>query len=138
MAVRSTARDAVRRTATATEFLTGARLDGTIAGSAQLVRPPKNNEAQALTGSITTFFIAPWARGHGLAVATVQTVEQAAREWGLHQLNLDVRETQVRAIQVYEQLEFERWGSHPHYAHIGGAWVTGHFYYKNLTSNEGN
>ena len=44
-----------------------ARVDGTIAGSAQLQRPPKNNEAQALTGQLTTFFLAPWARGHGLA-----------------------------------------------------------------------
>ena len=110
-----------------------ARLDGTIAGSAQLVRQPKNNEAQALTGSLTTFFIAPWARGHGLAVMTVQAVEAAARGWGLHLLNLDVRETQARAIQVYEQLRFKHWGSHPHYAQIDGTWVAGRFYYKDLT-----
>ena len=114
-----------------------ARLDGTIAGSAQLVRQPKNNEAQGLTGNLTTFFIAPWARGHGLAVMTVQAVEQAARDWGLHLLNLDVRDTQERAIQVYEQLEFKHWGRHPRYAYIDGAWVAGHFYYKDLTSDEG-
>src|SRR3546814_1897933 len=39
------------------------RLDGTIAGSAQLMRPPRTNEAQHLTGQPTTFFVAPWARG---------------------------------------------------------------------------
>ena len=44
-----------------------ARLDGTIAGSAQLQRTPKNNEAQALVGQVTTVFLAPWARGYGLA-----------------------------------------------------------------------
>jgi hypothetical protein len=50
-----------------------ARVDGTIAGSAQLQRPPKNNEAQALTGQLTTFFLAPWARGHGLAERLVES-----------------------------------------------------------------
>ena len=51
---------------------------------------------------------------------------------GLRILNLDVRETQDRAIQVYEQLGFERWGSHPHYVEVGGRWLTGHYYYKVL------
>src|SRR5688572_7615034 len=43
------------------------RLDNVIVGSAQLVRPTKNNEAQAHSGQLTTSFMAPWARGHGLA-----------------------------------------------------------------------
>ena len=55
------------------------RLDGVVAGSAQLQRPPKNNEAQALTGQLTTFFVAPWARGYGQARALVEAVEAAAR-----------------------------------------------------------
>src|SRR3546814_8454148 len=74
------------------------RLDGTIAGSAQLMRPPRNNEAQNLTGQLTTFFVAPWARGHGLAPALVARVEEAARASGQRVLNLDVRETQARDI----------------------------------------
>src|SRR3546814_8988488 len=41
-----------------------ARLDGAIVGSTQLLRPPPNNEAQAHAAQLTTFFIAPWARGH--------------------------------------------------------------------------
>jgi hypothetical protein len=40
-----------------------ARLDGVIAGSIQLVRPPRNNEAQAMAVQATTAFLAPWARG---------------------------------------------------------------------------
>ena len=43
------------------------RLDGTIVGSAQLVRPPRNNEAQAFSATLMHSFIAPYARGHGLA-----------------------------------------------------------------------
>ena len=110
-----------------------ARLDGTIGGSAQLVRAQKNNEAQAQSGQLTTFFIAPWARGYGLARKLVELVTDAARDAGLVALNLDVRETQARAIQVYEQLGFQRWGTHPHYAWVKGDWVTGHYYSKLLT-----
>ena len=44
-----------------------ARLDGVIVGSAHLVRPPRNNEAQAFAATLMHSFIAPYARGHGLA-----------------------------------------------------------------------
>jgi len=111
------------------------RLDGTIAGSAQLVRPPRNNEAQSLTAQLTTFFVAPWARGHGLAPALVAGVADAARAHGLRVLNLDVRETQTRAIEVVEEAGFVRWGTHPHYAWADGRWVDGYFYYKDLNGN---
>jgi len=42
------------------------RLDGVIAGSVQLSRAPRNNEAQAFAGTLTSAFVAPWARGRGL------------------------------------------------------------------------
>ena len=109
-----------------------ARLDGTVAGSAQLVRPTRNNEAQAFTGQLTTFFVAPWARGHGLARKLVEAVEEAARAAGLRALNLDVRETQKRAIEVYEQLGYQCWGTHPRYAWIDDRWYSGHYYVKDL------
>ena len=38
-----------------------------IVGSAHLVRPPRNNEAQAFAAHLMHAFIAPYARGHGLA-----------------------------------------------------------------------
>lgn len=111
------------------------RLDNTIAGSAQLVRLPRNNEAQNLTGQLTTFFVAPWARGHGLAAGLVRQVEDAARQNGLRVLNLDIRETQARAIEVVEQSGYVRWGTHPHYAWVDGRWVTGFYYFKDLIGN---
>ena len=40
-----------------------ARLDGLIAGSIQLHLNPRNNEAQAVLGRVTTAFVATWARG---------------------------------------------------------------------------
>jgi hypothetical protein len=42
------------------------RIDGVVAGSAQLVRQPRNNEAQAFSAQLTSVFVAPWARGRGL------------------------------------------------------------------------
>ena len=45
------------------------RMDGIIVGSAQLVRPPRNNEAQAFAASLMHSFVAPYARGHGIGPA---------------------------------------------------------------------
>jgi ribosomal protein S18 acetylase RimI-like enzyme len=110
-----------------------ARLDRTICGSAQLVRPPRNNEAQAFAAQMISNFIAPWARGHGLARELVVAVEDAARASGFSILNLDIRDTQTAAIQLYESLGYERWGTHPVYARVDGQPIPGHFYFKRLS-----
>jgi ribosomal protein S18 acetylase RimI-like enzyme len=113
-----------------------ARLDGTICGSAQLVRPPRNNEAQAFAAQMMHNFMAPWARGHGLARRLVIAVEDAARAAGFAILNLDVRDTQAAAIQLYETLGYVRWGTHPAYARVGSMVVPGHYYYKRLAPDD--
>jgi len=109
-----------------------ARLDGVIVGSAQLVRPPRNNEAQAFTATLMHAFIAPYARGHGLARLLTERVEEGARTLGAQVLNLDVRETQAAAIAMYESLGYIRWGIHPAYARVGGRTVRGVYYFKLL------
>jgi ribosomal protein S18 acetylase RimI-like enzyme len=109
-----------------------ARLDGVVVGSAQLLRPPRNNEAQAFAASLTHAFVAPYARGHGLARALTLRVEEAALALGVKVLNLDVRATQAAAIALYESLGYQRWGLHPAYARVGGQDVAGLFYYKRL------
>ncbi len=108
------------------------RIDRVIAGSAQLVKPPRNNEAQGFAASITTNFVAPWARGHGLARALTLAVEDAARTHGFAVLGLDVRATQTAAIQLYESLGYVRWGTNPAYAVADGTLVAGHYYSKRL------
>ena len=55
------------------------RLDGVIASSVQIVKPPRNNEAQAFACHFTTFFVAPWARGHGLSKAVIECAAARAR-----------------------------------------------------------
>ena len=97
------------------------RLDGVIAGSAQLVRPTKNNEAQSHAASLTTNFVAPWARGYGIGHGIIQAVERRARTDGFSVLNLDVRSTQVAAIGRYDALGFIRWAENPYYARVDGA-----------------
>jgi RimJ/RimL family protein N-acetyltransferase len=106
------------------------RLDGIIAGSAQLSRAPRNNEAQAFAGTLTGTFVAPWARGHGLGHGIVREIERLAGELGLVVLNLDLRDTQHAAIALYEGMGYRRWGTHPAYARVAGRIVPGHYYYK--------
>jgi len=109
-----------------------ARLDGVIVGSAQLVRPPRNNEAQAFAATVMHSFVAPYARGHGLARMMTRRMEDGARALGYQVLNLDVRETQEAAIRLYESLGYHRWGEHPAYARVGGRTIRGIYFTKLL------
>ena len=108
------------------------RLDGVIVGATQLLRPARNNEAQAMAATLMHSYIAPYARGHGLARMMTVTVEDCARALGYQVLNLDVRETQTAAIKLYEGLGYQHWGTHPHYARVGGDVVGGYFFTKRL------
>jgi ribosomal protein S18 acetylase RimI-like enzyme len=114
-----------------------ARLNGDIVGSAILLRPPRNNEAQAFAASLMHAYVAPYARGHGLARMLTEGVEARARELGYHILNLDVRETQAAAIRLYQSLGYVRWGEHPEYALVRGKPVSGYFFYKRLRPPKG-
>lgn len=109
-----------------------ARLDGKIVGSAQLLKPPPNNEAGAHAALFSTFFIAPWARGHGLARGLLRIVEDSARAQKFRILDLDVRATQTAAIELYEEWGFKRWATKENYALVDGKFVPGHYYSKVL------
>ena len=108
------------------------RLDRVVMGCAQLVRPARNNEAKAFAAELMHAFVAPYARGHGLARELTLRLEESARALGYHVLNLDVRETQVAAIALYESLGYICWGVHPAYARVGGKTIQGMHYYKLL------
>jgi ribosomal protein S18 acetylase RimI-like enzyme len=110
------------------------RLDDVIAGSAQLMRPSRHNEAQTHSGTLTTNFVASWARGHGLARMIVEAVEGEARAHGLAVLNLDVRESQTAAVQLYQSLGYTLYGTHARYARVDDAWVAGLYFWKDLTA----
>jgi len=112
------------------------RLDGTIAGAIQLVKPPASKQSQAFTARISNHFVAPWARGHGLALALLNAAEEAARRDGFSVLRLEVRETQRRAVQIYEMQDYVRWGELPYYEMIHGNMVAGYFYHKMLNAKQ--
>lgn len=107
-----------------------ARLDGVICGTCQLWKPPGHNEAQAHIVKLTTNFVAPWGRGHGLAKMLVEKAEEVAKSEGFAVINLEVRETMDRAIEIYEMLGYERFGVHPYSVRLEGKVLEGYHYYK--------
>ncbi len=130
-------RDALERywqgvIAAPTRLLFAARLDDVICGTAQLILPPHNNEAQAHVVQMTTNFVAPWARGHGVARALLQKVEEIARDKGYAVINLDVRSTMAGAVALYESMGYVKFGEHPLSVRVKGETVPSLYYYKNI------
>ena len=115
-----------------TRWLFVARLDGVICGTTQLILPPGNNEAQKHMVQMTTNFVAPWARGHGIARMLLQVVEEKAKESGYAVINLDVRKTMDKAIALYESLGYVRFGEHPYSVRANGETIASYYYYKNI------
>ena len=109
------------------------RIDSVIAGTAQMVKPPTNNEAGAFNVVMTSFFVAPWARGHGLARGMLAEFENQSRKLGLTQISLDVRETQEAAIALYEGAGYVRWSVKERYARVDGRYIRGYFYTKDIS-----
>jgi ribosomal protein S18 acetylase RimI-like enzyme len=107
-----------------------ARLDGVICGTTQVVLPPKNNEAQGHIVQLTTNFVAPWARGYGLAKMLLQEVEKKAVQDGYAVINLDVRETMDKAISLYESMGYKEFGLHPYSVRAKGETIKSKHYYK--------
>ncbi len=108
------------------------RIDGVIAASIQLVKPTPGNQTSAFSGTVDRHFVAPWARGHGLAKALIREAENRAREAGLSVLKLSVRDNLDAAIRLYESLGYKRWGTLDKYEMIDGKMYAGHFYYIDL------
>lgn len=108
------------------------RVDGVIAGAIQLVKPSNSNQSQSFAGGVREHFIAPWARGHGLAKMLLEAAEFEAKSSGLSLLKLDVRETQEAAAKIYESHGYQKWGELDKYEMVDGQFVGGMFYYKDL------
>ncbi|WP_243443953.1 1-(5-phosphoribosyl)-5-[(5-phosphoribosylamino)methylideneamino]imidazole-4-carboxamide isomerase [Asaia prunellae] len=105
---------------------------GQIQGCAQLVRPPRNNEAQAQTAQIRGYFVVPYMRGRGLGYVLADAVISAATAMGCRVLNCEVPETQESALAMFRSLGFEHWGTHPYYARNHEGTVKGIFMTKRL------
>lgn len=108
------------------------RLDGTIASSVQLIKPGVSKETSFFAATLEAHFVAPWARGHGLAKALLQLAEKEARAQGFSVLKMSVRETQAAAIQLYEESGYALWGQLPYYEYVNAKMIGGRFYYKHV------
>ena len=115
-----------------TNTLIVGRLNGSIAGALQISFNPHNNEAQKNIAKIQSHFVAPWARGYGLAKAMIDQAIQISKENNKTSIQLDIRETQSAAIQLFESKGFVKWGENPAYAYINGNPIKGYYYYKNI------
>jgi ribosomal protein S18 acetylase RimI-like enzyme len=108
------------------------RLDGTLAASIQLLKPGISKETSSFCASMEGHFVAPWARGHGLAKMLLEAAEREARSLGFSVIKLSVRETQERAIKTYEECGYTQWGRLPYYEFVNAQMIAGKFYYKNV------
>lgn len=112
------------------------RVDGTIAGTAQLIRQPSNNEAQKFSAKIISVFVSPWARRFGLAENIMAEVEKFAKKNKIEVLRLDVRETQTEAIDLFKKCDYEQWGVNPYYGKVDGKIVQGVYLQKYLKAKK--
>lgn len=115
-----------------TNILIVGRLNGSIAGALQISFNPPNNEAQKNIAKIQSHFVAPWARGYGLAKAMIDKAINVSKENNKKSIQLDIRETQTAAIQLFESKGFIKWGENPSYAFINGNKTKGYYYLKDL------
>ena len=93
---------------------------------------PSNNEAQKNIANITSHFVAPWARGYGLAKQMIDYAEIMTKENGSSCVQLDIRETQEAAIQLFKSKGYKQWGLNPNYASVDGKTIKGLYFYKNI------
>ncbi len=108
------------------------RLNGVIAGTLQLSYEAPNIESRKNIAQIKRHFVAPWARGYGLAKSMIEFSEQKAKEENIKSIQLSVRETQDAAIQLFTNKDYKVWGTNPYYAFINGSFIKGIYFYKNL------
>ena len=108
------------------------RLNGNIAGASIISFNPPNNEAQKNISKIQSHFVAPWARGYGLAKAMIDKAIEISKENNKKSIQLDIRETQSAAIKLFENKGFSKWGENPSYAFINGNKIKGLYYYKDI------
>ncbi len=108
------------------------RLNGVIAGTLQLSYEAPNIESRKNIAQIKRHFVAPWARGYGLAKSMIDFSEQKAKEENIKSIQLSVRETQDAAVQLFTNKDYKIWGENPYYAFINGSFIKGIYFYKNL------
>ena len=81
------------------------RLDNVVAGSCQLIKPSKNNEAQKNSCSLTTFFLAPWARGYGITPELIKFAENLAENKGYNVITLMLEKHKKEQLRYMNKMD---------------------------------
>ena len=113
-------------------YLIVGRLKGVIAGTLQLSYEAPNIESRKNIAQIKRHFVAPWARGYGLAKSMIDFSEEKAKEDNIKSIQLAIRETQEAAVKLFLSKDYQEWGKNPYYAFINGSFIKGIYFYKNL------
>ncbi|MBK5910276.1 hypothetical protein CCR85_02055 [Rhodothalassium salexigens] len=114
-----------------------ARLNGRVRGGLQLIQPPPLSETGPSSGEIASFFVAPDARGFGLARGLIDAAEARARDLDLKVLDLSIRADREAAQSLVRAKGFHRWAVKSHYAHVDGRFVAGAYFSKDLDDPDG-
>ena len=112
-----------------------ARLDGRIAGTAQIIFAPQDNARHR--AEVAKVLVHPRARRQGIASALMRAAETAARQRGLRLLVLDTA-TGSEAEPLYQALGFVPTGIVPNYSQgTAGGFVASTFMHKELIADAG-
>ena len=109
-----------------------ARVDGTIAGSVQIILPSTSDQTSSFAVYLDNHFVAPWARNLGLSKQMIRFIERYALDNRYTVIKLSVRSNREAAINLYESLGYKRWGVLDKYEKIGSKMISGYFYWKDL------
>ncbi|MEM7617010.1 MAG: GNAT family N-acetyltransferase [Pseudomonadota bacterium] len=108
------------------------RLENTIAASIQIVHNSNKYVPGSFACTVENHFVAPWARGYGIAKMLIKFAESLAAMNNLSVIKLSVRANQTSAINLYESMGFKKWGVLDKYEYINNKMYAGHFYYKDI------
>ena len=93
---------------------------------------PQTMKHKKNISKIQTHFVAPWARGYGLAKAMIDLAIEISKENNMKSIQLDIRETQSAAIQLFENKGFVKWGDKPIICIYKWKQNKSYYYYKDL------
>lgn len=93
-------------------WIAGAFMAGAMVGATGLYRHLGRKVQHK--GTVWGVYVAPEARGHGLARKLIETVIEEARRYGLEILHLSTDTQNPVSFALYKSLGFEPWGVEKH------------------------
>ena len=96
-------------------FTIGGYINGELAGVVSFIRDGENRQKLRHKGIISSMYVSPGFRGHGIAKKLLEEVIQRAKCIpGLEQINLIHISTNSIARQLYEKFGFRKFGTEQH------------------------